>query len=232
MKRNYIFATLSILVFSITPILCQERFVMPVDEAKQNASFLAFRTKLIAAVERKDAAYVLSIIDPKIDFSFGGEAGIADFKKEWKQLNKNSEFWDEFAIVIKNGGAFTGEGRNRLNSFSAPYLFTQWPENLGDVFEYHAIFGNNVNLRKEPNASSEIAGVLSYNVVKIDEDKSIKRQTGLNQDYVVYDWYYVETLGGKKGFVKSEFVRSQLDYRAGFQKKRGIWKLIFFIAGD
>ena len=225
---------LSVLLLTLcsSTALAQERFVKPVDEAAQEPTFLAFRTKLIAAVERKDAAFVLSIIDPKIEFSYGGEVGITPFKKEWKQLNKTSEFWNEFAIVIKNGGAFDGEGRNRLSSFAAPYLYTQWPENLGDVYEYHAIFGKEVNLRKEPNTSAEVVDVLSYNVVKIDEEKSVKLWKGPNKDWFVYDWNFVETLGGKKGFVKGEFVRSQLDYRAGFQKKRGVWKLIFFIAGD
>ena len=68
--------------------------------------------------------------------------------------------------------------------------------------------------------------------MKIDEPASIKRKTGKGEDDWEYDWYKVETLGGKKGFVKAEFVRSAVDYRAGFEKKKGVWKMIFFIAGD
>src|SRR5688572_14099050 len=80
--------------------LGQERFVKPVDEAAQDASFLEFRTKLIEAAERKDAVFILSILDPKINLSFGGDAGIADFKRIWKINSKNSQFWDEFLTVI------------------------------------------------------------------------------------------------------------------------------------
>jgi hypothetical protein len=229
--KNFLRAGLFLLI-TFSGAYAQERYVMPVDEAKLDASFLAFRTKLIAAVERKDAAYVLSIIDPKIEFSFGGYSGIARFRKEWNLEDKNSRFWKLFLIVIKNGGAFTGEGRTRLNWFSAPYVFTSWPENLGDAYEYHAIMGSNVNLRSAPNTNSDIVSTLSYNVVKVDEERSTKIQTGPTEDHFDYDWYYVETLGGKKGFVKGEFVWSGFDHRAGFQKKRGVWKLIFFIAGD
>jgi hypothetical protein len=39
-------------------------------------------------------------------------------------------------------------------------------------------------------------------------------------------------LGGKKGFVKAEFVRSPIDYRAIFEKKGRNWKLTAFVAGD
>ena len=32
--------------------------------------------------------------------------------------------------------------------------------------------------------------------------------------------------------VKEEFIRSSVDYRAGFEKKRGKWIMTFFLAGD
>lgn len=74
----------------------QERYVKPVDEAAKDASFLAFRAKLIAAAERHDANYVLRIIDPQIKLGFGGDDGIANFKKIWKINAKNSKFGTSF----------------------------------------------------------------------------------------------------------------------------------------
>ena len=44
-----------LVIFSFITVAAQERFVKPVDEAKKDASFLAFRTKLIAAAKRRDA---------------------------------------------------------------------------------------------------------------------------------------------------------------------------------
>lgn len=124
----------------------EERYVKPVDEAAKDASFLAFRTKLIVAVESRDANYIIGIIDPQIKLSFGGAGGIADFKRIWKINAKYSQFWDEFLRVIKNGGAFDGRGKNKYSSFIAPYTFSSWPDDI-DGFEYVAIFGSDVNLR-------------------------------------------------------------------------------------
>lgn len=206
----------------------QERYVRPVDEASQDASFHAFRTKLIAAAERKDLKYVQSIMDPKIELSFGGDTGLAGFRRVWKNQD---EFWREFLLVIKNGGRFVGEAKYKMTAFSAPYLFLDMPEDL-DMFEYYAVFGNNVNLRAAPNESAPVIAKLSYNIVRIDEPSAVRRKTGPSEDDWTYDWHKVETLGGQKGWMKAEFVRSSVDYRAGFEKKRGRWVMTFFLAGD
>jgi len=209
----------------------QEKYVMPVDEVAQDASFLAFRTKLIAAAERRDVNYIISILDPKIELSYGGQVGIADFRRMWKISQKNSPFWGEFMKVIKNGGAFSGEGKNKYTGFSAPYTFSSWPEEV-DGFEYMAIFGSKVNLRETPRVDANIIDRLSYNIVKPDYEKSVKAKTGKLDEEEDYEWIRVESLGGKSGFVKADLVRSPIDYRAGFQKKRGVWRMTYFIAGD
>lgn len=206
----------------------QERFVKPVDEGSQEPSFLAFRTKLVAAAERKDLKYVKSIMDPKIHLSYGGHVGKDGFKELWKN---EAEFWVEFLPVIKNGGRFVGEGRNKMNVFAAPYLFLDMPEDL-DQFEYFAVFGNNVNLREKPDPTAPVITQLSYNIVKADESVATKRKTGPREHDWKYDWHEIETLGGIKGWMKAEFVRSPVDYRAGFEKKRGKWVMTFFLAGD
>ncbi len=209
----------------------QEKFVMPVDEAAQDASFLAFRTKLIAAAERRDVNYIISVMDPKIELSFGGHSGVADFRKLWKIDRKDSEFWAEFLAVIKNGGAFLGDGKDKYSVFSAPYTFSSWPEDV-DGFEYQVIFGNNVNLRQGPSTDAAVMGKLSYNIVKVNDEESVKIKTGPPGREYKYEWVKVETMGGQSGFVKADLVRSHIDHRAGFQKKRGVWKMTYFISGD
>ena len=206
--------------------LSQERFVRPVDEAAEDASFLAFRTKLVEAAENRDAAFILSILDPKISLSFGGDEGIADFKRIWKINSKNSEFWDEFLPVIKNGGRWRKDSP-KSKIFYAPFPFDSFPEDL-DSFTHEVIFGSNVNLREAPSGDSRVVAQLSYNVVTVETDPDteagkIREKRG---------WSKVKTLGGLEGWVKNELVRSPIDYRAGFEKKRGVWKMVAFIAGD
>jgi hypothetical protein len=222
MKKTFIVFALMACV--ATAAFAQERFVKPIDEGDQDASFSAFRKKLLTAVDRKDNAYILTIVDRNIKNGFGGNDGIAEFKKQWKNLD---EFWKEFGAVIKNGGQFTGDGADKKNSFSAPYLFTVWPANI-DAFEYSAIFGNNVNLRETPDPNGKVVTKLSYNVVKVDQNET---RRGLSDDDDP-KWVKVETLGGLKGWISAPYVRSSIDYRAGFEKVRGVWKMTFFLEGD
>jgi Bacterial SH3 domain len=216
--------TFSLILILAAAVFSQERFVKPVDDAKLDPSFLAFRTKLIAAVDRKDSKYVLSIVDPNIQNGFGGEDGIVKFRRGWKLESPNSEFWTEFSKVIKNGGSFTGEGRNKMSHFGAPYVFSSWPEDI-DIYEHAVIFGSDVNLRRSPEPNGEIVGRLSYNIVKVADSET-------TADGKPSEWLKVTTLGGQTGYVKSDFIRRSIGYRAGFEKKRGIWKMTYFLAGD
>lgn len=211
------------IVFGVTGSLAQERYVTPVDEAKKDASFFAFRTKLIEAARRHDAKYILSAVDRDIQNGFGGDNGIEEFKKQWKINAADSEFWDEFLPVINSGGNFVKDGNHKL--FFAPYIYSSFPGDL-DAFSYSVITGNKVNLRSKADANAPVLASLSYNIVEIlgsVKDKKDKKKAA---------WYEVKTLGGKRGFVKAEFVRSPIDYRAGFEKKGGKWKMTAFIAGD
>jgi hypothetical protein len=206
------------------PVWSQERQILPVDEAKKDASFFAFREKLVAAVKKKDSKFVLGVVDPKIKNGFAGNDGLAEFKKQWKPDDPNSGLWKELLTVLANGGTFD---KRRRNSFYAPYLYTGFPEDI-DAFDYQAIFGRNVNLRAKPEASAPLVATLSYNIVKVDYNNSVKSSDNDEE----YSWLKIETLGGKTGFVKAEFVRSSIGYRAGFEKKNGKWMMVFFLAGD
>jgi hypothetical protein len=209
----------------------QERYVKFVDEAKKDPSFFAFREKLIAAAKKKDSKYLLSIVDPNIKNGFGGEDGISEFRSRWDFGGPdNGDFWVEFLPVITNGGSFlktTPKTSGKNSIFFAPYVFQAFPEDL-DVFKHSVVIGKNVNLRKDGKADAPVIAVLSYNIVMVDEENSIE---GRGKDGVM-DWYAVETLGGKKGFVKAEYVRSPVNFRAGFEKIKGEWKMTIFVAGD
>lgn len=219
------FAVFFLLFLSVSVnILAQkERQIFPVDEAKKDASFSAFRQKLIAAVKNKDKKFLLSVLDRDVKGSFGGDDGIEDFKKLWKIDSPQSELWNELLIVITNGGKFTKPNKE----FCAPYSFTNFPEDL-DSFEYQMIFGNNVNLRAQPDSAAKVVAQLSYNVVKVDYENSVpdKNKEG------AYIWLKLETLGGRKGFVSAQYVRSPINYRACFEKRKGSWLMTFFLAGD
>lgn len=223
--KLFMFLAVLLAAFSLDAAAQSERRLLPVDEASKDVSFKIFRDKLLAAVRRRDAKYVLSVVDPDIKNGFAGEDGVANFRKQWKINNAKSPLWDELLFVLTRGGAFQMEGGNKM--FTAPYIYSSFPGNL-DAFEYSAITENHVGLYARPSASARLVANLSYHIVKVDFNNSVKASA--NSDS--YTWVKVTTLGGKTGFVRGNFVRSSIDYRAGFEKKRGQWKMTFFLAGD
>ena len=97
---------------------------------------------MLEAIDRRDVAYVLRILDPAIKNSFGGDGGIEEFKQAWKPESPDSELWTELRFVLAHGGAFQ-EG-----NFVAPYFFSSFPD-LHDVpgydedsFRYGAVIGD------------------------------------------------------------------------------------------
>lgn len=215
-----------LLTFPLNGFAQGERYVQFIDEAFKDASFQKFRTNLISEVKRRNVRYLLSVVDPEIRISFGSEEGMKDFQKMWNPDRSNSELWGELLKILENGGEFNEYGGKQV--FWAPYTFASFPFDV-DPFETQIIFGNRVNLRSRPQTSSRVLTQLSYNIIKVDYPNSVNAG---NAEYPRYTWLKIETLGGQKGYVSSEYVRSHLDYRAGFEKKNGQWKITAFIAGD
>ncbi|MEZ5429336.1 MAG: SH3 domain-containing protein [Pyrinomonadaceae bacterium] len=224
MKRK-LFLLLTMMAGLALNLPAQERYVRPVDEGPKDASFVSFREKLIKAVKEKDEKHLISVLDDDIKASFGGDEGVKDFQTFWKLDSGQSGVWEELLPVLTNGGKFVSGAPNK--EFCAPYSFVAFPEDL-DAFEYNIIFGNNVRLRSKPDLSSNVITKLSYNIVKIDWEKSVND----GKDDPTYIWYKVETLGKLNGFVSADYVRSPIDYRACFEKKKGVWKMTAFVAGD
>lgn len=226
MKQRSALLAFSILMLGLfANIHAQERYARPVDEGKSDPSFARFRNNLIRAVERKDKKYLLRVLDPSILNSFGGDGGIDEFASSWELDKPGSAVWAELLTVLKNGGKFvTGPDRR---TFCAPYSFKAFPDDL-DAFEHNVIFGSRVRLRSRPNLRSKIIGKLSYNIVRIDWENSVTDRG----EVPTYTWFKVETLGGKKGYVSAEYVRSPIDYRACFEKTNGLWKMTTFVSGD
>ena len=215
-------ALLLIMTFVIgTTANVQARKLLPVDDAAKDPAFFTFRARLIQAVQRRDANYLISILSPSILNSFGGNGGIEEFKKDWKLDRPQSPVWLELAKVLSLGGAFAQDG-----SFSAPYLHSSWPENGGDIFEVGAIVGDNVRVRAAPQITSSIVQTLSFDIIDVTEWQTAKARGEKRP------WVKVKLANGQTGYVAEEFIRSPIDYRAVFAKEGGRWLMTAFVAGD
>jgi hypothetical protein len=184
----------------------------PVDQGSSDASFAAFREKLRAAVKARDAKAVAALVDPKIRTSFGDGGGVADFEKTLARPG-SFEMLDQ---LLSLGGTFLGEGDSR--SFWAPYVYSTWPEER-DAFTHVAVIGENVPLRKTPDANAEVIATLSHDIVE-------------RPKYTEEAWQQVKTADGRGGYVETKQIWSPVGYRAGFNKKNGEWKMTALVAGD
>jgi hypothetical protein len=205
--------------------------LLPVDEAPNDPSFLVFRKELITAIERKDLQFVQSILDPGIRNTFGDDGGVKEFFEIWKPEQPDSPLWTGLKIILSMGGTF--EEYEGKRSFCAPYVFSAWErieKNLPDAdsaFTHAAIVGENVELRRSPDAAAEVVATLAYDVVKVDYEKSIRER---NKE--TFAWVKLTTLDGKDGYVLAQHVRSPIDYRACFEKSGDRWRMTALIAGD
>lgn len=192
----------------------------PVDEASQDPSFVAFRQKLLDAIKRKDRDYLLSVLLPTIRVSFGDVNGIEGFKKHWKLDSPDSSpVWSTLDTLLRMGGTFdTLSGERR---FCAPYVFSAYPQNGPDAFESLVVTGASVPLHEKADSSSPAVATLSYDIVQIADNYKHPE-----------NWRKAKTESGKTGWVEERFVRSQIDYRACFEKKSGEWKMVLLVAGD
>ncbi len=201
------------------------RKLYPVDEGKRDPSFSAFRGRLLKAARERDGKFVLSVIDPQIKWSFGGDHDIGEFKKHWELESANSKFWDELIAVLSLGGTFSSE--DGMKTFWAPYTFTRFPNDL-DAFEYAPIIGANVKVRTRPKSTAPVIATLSYDIVQATIGGGTDEQ--LQNDNL--GWVKIITPDGKQGYISKKYIRSPVDYRAYFRKVKGKWIMTMFIAGD
>lgn len=205
----------------------QNMIAWPVDEAKKDPSFLTYRNTMLELVKAQDTEAFLKLVDPNIHLSFGGHSGHEDMRRqlnlspddlseEYKsQATKlRDQYWNEIAKVLNLGGRF------RDAAFVAPYTWTAKTPKDADAYKTYFVTGSNVLLRSAGNPDAPIIARLSYNIVYNDEWDP-------DADYLP-----IRLPDGQAGYLSSQYLRSQIDYRAIFSKVSGKWEMTMFIAGD
>jgi hypothetical protein len=192
------------------------------DEGPKEASFLKFRNELKDIIARKDAAALMKIVASDIKNGFGGEDGAAKFRNGWKPQDSKSEIWKALSLVIEMGGNFDNK-----TTFSAPYVFSAFPSDL-DGFTTVVVTQDGAVMRAKPKADAPVVRTLDHDILTVVSTEQRK----LQHEATEADWLEVKDANGKQGFVRALDVRSPIDYRAYFEKKRGKWLMTAFLAGD
>lgn len=195
------------------PSLAASRRLPPKDECARDTSFRAFREKLQTAVARKDARQLLALTSKDIRFNFGGGGGRRDFGREWRvDKPARSKLWEELGAVLRLGCAMD------RGSAQSPYLFARFPERF-DPFQHVVVVTPRAVGRAAPNKAAKAVATFDSDILPLVG--TLSRQ-----------WVQVRLGSGHKAFVRRADVRSPVDYRAIFEKRRGRWAMTAFIAGD
>jgi hypothetical protein len=193
----------------------------PVDEAAKDPTFVRFRNELNDVIARKDAAKLFHYLASDVHLSFGGDYGGPAFHKMWKPFDKDTKVWAVLSLIVDNGGKFIAPG-----GFAAPYAYAAFPEDL-DSFEHVVVTNPQAVLRERPNANARAIRKLDHDILKVVKPSGkMQHEAGPN------DWDEVQTAPGQRGFVLSADVRSPVEYRAVFEKRKGKWVIQALVAGD
>ena len=200
------------------------------DDGPQDASFLKFRNELKAMIARKDASALFKVLASDIKIDFGGFGGGPEFQKMWKPYDKDSKVWAALSLVVEQGGNFDSPVR-----FSAPYVYSAFPSDL-DGMDKVVVTNEAAVLRAQPKTDAAIVRKLDRDILTlktlIDNDLIAPGRYIPQHEAHSSAWYAVNDAKGNVGFVQAKDVRSPLDYRAYFEKRKGKWQLTMFLAGD
>lgn len=193
----------------------------PRDEA--NASFQEFRARTLAALARKDTAYLYGMLAPEIKNTFGDDDGVEGFRRIWRMENAaGSSVWTALSRVLSMGGQQPTD-----SNFTAPYVYAFWPDSM-DSFGFVAVTKSDGRVYESPAESSPVKGIASHSILRF------KNWQGLGESGVAADssWAQIELPGGATGWMRGADVYSPVSWRAMFMKRGDRWLMIFFVAGD
>jgi len=192
----------------------------PRDDCSALAGGAPFLTALKAAVEMRDTEVLVALAANDVKLGFGGGGGAATLRSALD--SQGSVLWDELAEMLPMGCA-----ANKTGGMTVPYYFAQ-SSNI-DPFESMIVTGTDAKLREAPGADAPIMASLTWREVAKLADPGT---TG-----VVEGWTKVRVpaQGEAKemiGYIRSDNLRSMVDYRLLASSRNGRWRITALLAGD
>lgn len=182
--------------------------------AEIDPSFPAYLDALRSAVATRDVEGVIALSTPEVKLSFGGDEGPGGARRIFGA--PDTEAWDALGRLLDDGFAWDGE------TAVTPYWFAAEAPTSFDPYFTYFVDGKDVLLREGPGRSHPAIGAVSHDFV-LTHDVDVN---------ATEPYEPVELANGRLGFMARRYLRQLIDYRAGFEKVDGAWKMRFFLAGD
>lgn len=184
-------------------------------------SLVAFLERLDKAIEEKDQRFILSIVHPDCEVSYGGFRGVEDFKEYWfAPVSPGRDFFEELRRALDMGGIWTEPS----TAYAVPYTAMAPGEDEHGV-RLGVLIAPEVNVRACPGLKGRLLDTLGYELVGLCNIKVPIAVDGL-------DWACVLLPEGGRGYVATKFLASPLGPRFLFRKVAGNWMLVSTIAGQ
>jgi len=193
----------------------------PADEGPRDLSFVEFRTNLLAAVDKRDAAYLQSVLHTAVAGSAAKDSGAKAFVARWQPQRADSEVWPLLKAILNLGGAYVRSDDGV--QFCAPYVFTHFPAAL-DRASHGVLIQKGVVLKRAPSAVSADVAVPDYAILKMKDWRSVADE-GSSRSVT---WLKVTAPDGGDGYVRPNAIRGPNDYHVCFVSDDKSWRLVSF----
>lgn len=224
MGKKNLALLLSMLLCAFVPIHSYETgaasaarfvYILP-DDGGKDATFVAFRARLIEAVQKRDRAFIESILHPNVLTGLGGGTGKKNFLAQYS-LKPEDPFWKKLERVLAHGAQFDKEEK----AFNAPALsFADSHDDLPQGI----VWNKAAEIHKAPEDGSPVLQTLYAEQLTIVNPPA--------PEPVTKPWIKVLSREGTHGYMKSSDVYSQYDEFATFKKDHQKWCLSWFgVAG-
>lgn len=195
-----------------TPISAQQSYP-PRDECRGDAAAQAFRYTLTTAVANRNAAMLRPLVAPQVELDFGGGSGWETF--DARLDDPAYALWEELDRVLLLGCAIMKGGELTL-----PW---HWAQDFGDIdyFEAMLVTGSDVPLRAAAAPEALVRARIDWGLVTLVEGWDPEAE-------------YLEVRDGRQrtGFIRSDRLRSMVDYRLLARPGPEGYRIVAFIAGD
>ena len=205
---------------SIAPAPAQERKLPLIDEGASDISWLRFKKQLMAAVEKRDKQFLLSILDKNVRNQDERARGIANFRKQWELDTEDSPLWRELASALQLGAAYIRRDKGG-RELCAPYLLGRWPEDL-EPFKHGVVISRDAPVQSEPSSASRTLGSVSYDIVTVSDWEIDDKARDAKQK-----WGKIR-YRDRDGYIPEEQIRSPIEQAACFVKAANGWRMTAF----
>ena len=213
-----------------------QKVALPRNESDQDPTLAVFVKDLMTAIEKRDATWIYSRLDPDVISTYGDEQTVDVFKTYWDIENDSTNFWAYIKRVVDMGGVFLHDTADQTGKFEFvfPYVYDIDMSLEDDYYLLGAITGKNVNLRAAPTTQSKVITQLSHHVIYYiydEDDGNIEVPLNVHGEP---EWYHITTYDKKyTGWVNWQYVYSPMGPRLFLYKNpKGAWKISAFVAGD